>query len=207
MSKEPTRRERRAAERRERILRAAAEVFAEKGFHRATTKEIADRADVAEGTIYNYFENKDALLVAIIHQLAKLDERQALIEKVGSFRNFVGQHFVDRIQELGPIYQMFLNVLPEILANPDLRQTYYNDFMKEAIEVTERIVAARIDKGDVKADIDLPLVMRLLAAMMYGLQILMVMGDEVVQDAWDNPERLSNAFVQMMFDGLSAEDE
>ncbi|MFL7790868.1 MAG: helix-turn-helix domain-containing protein, partial [Anaerolineae bacterium] len=41
--------------RRNQILDAAAAVFAEKGFHRTTTKEIASRAGIAEGTIYNYF--------------------------------------------------------------------------------------------------------------------------------------------------------
>ncbi len=47
------RRERRIAARKEQILDAAAQVFAAKGFHRATTKEIAEAADVSEGTIYN----------------------------------------------------------------------------------------------------------------------------------------------------------
>ena len=44
--------------RRTQILMGAAQVFAKKGFHKATTKEIAQAAGVAEGTIYNYFKNK-----------------------------------------------------------------------------------------------------------------------------------------------------
>ncbi|MCK4450178.1 MAG: helix-turn-helix transcriptional regulator, partial [Anaerolineae bacterium] len=44
-----------AKARRAQILDAAATMFAKKGFHRATTKEIAKAASVSPGTIYNYF--------------------------------------------------------------------------------------------------------------------------------------------------------
>jgi len=47
------------------ILEAAARVFAQKGYHAATTKEIAAQAGVSEGTIYNYFQSKEDLLLSI----------------------------------------------------------------------------------------------------------------------------------------------
>ncbi len=58
-------RARHAQERRRAILEAAARVFSRKGFERATTREIAQEADIAEGTIYNYFASKDQLVVAL----------------------------------------------------------------------------------------------------------------------------------------------
>jgi hypothetical protein len=54
---------------------AATRVFAEKGFRRATTREVARVAVVSEGTIYNYFEDKDALLVAILDGLNETERR------------------------------------------------------------------------------------------------------------------------------------
>src|SRR5215831_6325877 len=51
------------AERQDQILDAAARVFAEKGFERATIHDVAQTAGVAEGSIYNYFKNKQDLLV------------------------------------------------------------------------------------------------------------------------------------------------
>ena len=56
--------------RRNQILEAAARVFAEKGFHRATTRHIASEAGVAEGTIYNYFDSKGDLLIGIMMRLS-----------------------------------------------------------------------------------------------------------------------------------------
>ena len=59
------RRARRTEERRRGILEAAARVFARKGFEKATTREIAEEADVSEGSIYNYFVSKRELLTAL----------------------------------------------------------------------------------------------------------------------------------------------
>lgn len=49
-------------DKREAILQATLELVAEKGFHDAPCSLIAERAGVAAGTIYRYFENKDVLI-------------------------------------------------------------------------------------------------------------------------------------------------
>src|SRR6266699_5171392 len=63
------------AARRKQILDAATQVFAEKGFHRATIKDIARVAGIADGTVYNYFENKTALMLGIFDRLNESDQR------------------------------------------------------------------------------------------------------------------------------------
>ena len=59
-------------DKREEIIRASLELIAEHGFHGAPMSMIADRAGVAAGTIYRYFENKDALIIALYREI---DER------------------------------------------------------------------------------------------------------------------------------------
>jgi AcrR family transcriptional regulator len=54
-----------AEERREAIVRAVIPVFAEKGFHAATTKELAQAADVSEALLYRHFPSKQKLFAAI----------------------------------------------------------------------------------------------------------------------------------------------
>lgn len=49
-----------------RILTAAVEIFAKKGYANSSTKEIAQRAGVSEGNLFNHFKNKRGLLDAII---------------------------------------------------------------------------------------------------------------------------------------------
>src|SRR5688572_18005102 len=55
----------RQEEKYERILQAALQVFAAKGFHEARISEIARAAGVADGTIYLYFKNKDDILLSL----------------------------------------------------------------------------------------------------------------------------------------------
>jgi len=57
------------AARRTQILDAATRVFASKGFNRATIRDVAQDAGVADGTIYNYFANKTDLLFGLLDRL------------------------------------------------------------------------------------------------------------------------------------------
>ena len=49
------------------ILNAAAEVFAQRGYHGASTKDIADRLGIQQAGIYHYFKSKDAALAEVCH--------------------------------------------------------------------------------------------------------------------------------------------
>jgi Transcriptional regulator len=60
----PGRRERRRAETRERIFRAALRLFAERGFAAVTVEDITEAADVGKGTFFNYFPSKEHIFAA-----------------------------------------------------------------------------------------------------------------------------------------------
>ncbi|MFK8024087.1 MAG: TetR/AcrR family transcriptional regulator [Ilumatobacter sp.] len=60
-----SRRDEKTAKVRESIMTAALEVFSEDTFAGARVQEVASRAGVALGTIYNHFENKEALANAV----------------------------------------------------------------------------------------------------------------------------------------------
>jgi AcrR family transcriptional regulator len=71
----PGRRQRRSTEFRERIFRAALDLFAKKGFANTTVEDITNAADVGKGTFFNYFPSKDHILISFSDmQIAKLQD-------------------------------------------------------------------------------------------------------------------------------------
>lgn len=109
----------RGGEKYERILQAAIDVIAEKGFHHARISDIASRAGVADGTVYLYFENKDHIL------------RAAIDSTFAQFSRRVGeniQHTQDPIQRLGIIARLHIETLIEnrslaVILQTEVRQS------------------------------------------------------------------------------------
>jgi len=195
-----TRRERRVAARRAQILEAAARLFAEKGFHRTTTRDIAEAADVSEGTLYNYFDNKEDMLIGIMSYLGENQHMGAsLIRSLPmNARDFLcatlnGQReFIDRNGA------MLQSVLSEILVDPELRQQYYQELVLPNFELLEAHLQARRELGQVR-DIDISLAVRILVSLVTGMFFLNVLGDPVVKDQADE---LSQVITSIFFDGI-----
>jgi len=55
---------------RDRILQAALEVFAQKGYHRALVDDIVRTSQTSKGAVYHHFPNKEALFLALVDELA-----------------------------------------------------------------------------------------------------------------------------------------
>jgi AcrR family transcriptional regulator len=55
---------------RERILRAALEVFARKGYHRAVVDDIVRASETSKGAVYHHFPNKEAIFLALVDDFA-----------------------------------------------------------------------------------------------------------------------------------------
>src|SRR5215470_12248427 len=91
-----SRRERNKQDKLQRIKKAAFELFQERGYDRATTQEIADRADVSSGTLFFYAKTKEDLLgiVMVADLLETLDRARATLPEEGSFPEKVAHIFM-----------------------------------------------------------------------------------------------------------------
>ena len=76
----------RAEAQRERILNAALKCFVESGFHAASIASIAEAAQMSASLMYRYFENKNAIVLAIIER--QLEEKRCRIRQLQSSHNF-----------------------------------------------------------------------------------------------------------------------
>jgi TetR/AcrR family transcriptional regulator, fatty acid metabolism regulator protein len=106
----------RTTSKRERILRAAVEVFARNGYFNAKVSEIAKAAGVADGTIYLYFDGKEDLLITIFreHTRTYLQSLQTHLESISRpedrFRAAIRHHLesLGRDRALAVVYQVEL---------------------------------------------------------------------------------------------------
>src|ERR1700749_3215301 len=90
-----SRRERKKQENRAQLLAAARAVFAEMGFGAASVRDIVRRTDLATGTFYNYFEDKDAIFAAVVGEITdELLRRHRLGRtKATTAEEFMRRHF------------------------------------------------------------------------------------------------------------------
>jgi len=188
------------AARRNQILDAATNVFAEKGFHRATIKDIAKTAGIADGTIYTYFASKADLLLGILNRLNETEVRgQQFTEgSERDFRSFLVAYLRHRMSLLWPNAEVFRAVLPELLVNPHLREMYYQQVIAPTMLLAEQYFQTQMEHGYVRK-VDVSLAARASAGMILGLLVLQLLGDEQVALRW---EELAEVLVTLIFDGL-----
>lgn len=142
------RRRRRPEARREEILQAAVRLFAERGYGRTTTREIARAAGISEGTIYTYFGSKQDLLFSFIEEAAvhPLSSLMASVERAGDeevFRTFLRDRFEVWQRNL-PLLKV---VFSEALFNRDLARALYTRVVGPATEYLRRFVSQRVCEG------------------------------------------------------------
>lgn len=99
-----------AADRKKQILKAAVEVFAERGFHRTRVSDIAKQAGVAYGLIYHYFDSKDDVLNSVF------DENWSVFMKVlQDLEKNADMKAADKLASVAALLIDALEVAPSII--------------------------------------------------------------------------------------------
>lgn len=177
--------------RRGQILAAAADAFAAAGFHRTKMRDVAARAGLAEGTIYNYFGGKDDLLLALLDVVNETDERPAAFADAAeeSVEAFVRRYVAHRLEAVEPHLGVLRAILSELLVDPDLRARYYGDTVAPTLKLAEDYLAEKADEGEI-APQDPGLLARALAAQVLGLALLRMLGDARLEAEWGTLQEL-----------------
>lgn len=140
--------------RRDEILDAAAAVFAEKGFHNATLKDIADRVGVLPAGLYHYFASKDAALIEVCRRggRAFLETMRASLEEdrsaPGLLRDAIRRHMHNNRRELVFIFAFRRSGLPGAVL-PDLQH-----MAGEYQSMWEEVIARGVRQGELAPGTD-----------------------------------------------------
>ena len=203
-------RERKKAEVRQRILATAAELFGANGLAVTTIENIAERAGVSAGTVYNYFGSKNALLLAGLES-----DTDAMIEAGNSVLARPGANPAKAVQRLLGVYLDKLVSwepgLIRVVFAASLQRTGGVDMTAELVHMDERLIEQLVllltglqEKGRLRSDVD-PGEAGLLifSIMVTQLMFLVAFGDI-------DPATLKNHInrqIDLSFEGLRAPDE
>lgn len=189
---------------RQAILQAAVRVFSEKGYFGARMRDVAAAAQVADGTLYLYFESKEALLTAVLEEFAETFVQEARRDCEGvsdpqkRLQAVLERHLssFEANRPLATVFQIELRHSRKFLRQIARGQ------LSRYLDLLRQIVAEGIARGVFRAHLD----PRLAARAIFGAV------DELVT-AWvlsDKPEPLKQRLaplLEILFFGLCAEND
>jgi AcrR family transcriptional regulator len=135
-------------EKQKRIFESAIEVFAEKGYAASSTSEIAQRAGVAEGTIFRHYKTKKELLLSIVTPaMVKLmapfvlrEFGEVLKKEYSSYDQFLRAMIENRIAFLHKNKRLLKIIVQEIPFHPDLQEQFKSVVLSQVIERLGRVI-------------------------------------------------------------------
>ncbi|MGA8254821.1 MAG: helix-turn-helix domain-containing protein [Mycobacterium sp.] len=162
-----------ADETRRRIVRAAREVFSERGYDGATFQAIAVRADLTRPAINHYFSSKRLLYCEVVDQTnelvvtAGIEHARRVTSLMGRLAEFIGVAM--RASSEDPSVPAFLvTAVLESQRHPELSRNE-NDAVVISREFLNWAVNDAIERGELKADTDVPSLAETLLIVLVGV--------------------------------------
>ncbi|HET9566208.1 MAG TPA: TetR/AcrR family transcriptional regulator [Mycobacterium sp.] len=162
-----------AAETRERILQAAREVFSELGYDAATFQAIAIRADLTRPAINHYFASKRLLYRDVVEQTntkvvsAGVARAQGQTTVLGRLSAFFSAAMQADSEDRSAAAFLVTSVL-ESQRHPELIHEEH-DSLKNSRAFVSWVVNDAIEKGELTTDTDIPQLVEMLVAVMWGM--------------------------------------
>jgi len=140
------------AAKREKIINSATTLFAEKGFNDTSMLEIAQKSDVAEGTVYEYFRNKENLLISIPYEkLTKLYDNvsgNAIEKKIKKIISSIFEFYYEE-KDYSTILVLMLRT------NKKFHKSESNGIIENFFNLIERDIEKGQAENIFKADLDI----------------------------------------------------
>lgn len=133
---------------RTKILQAALQLFAKRGYDGTTTKDLAKSAGVAEGTLFRYFANKKAILieVATAGWVEILTDLLTELSEMGSYKA-VSQVMRRRMLNMRKNSDLMRVCFIEAQYHPELKESIQAEVINKMTDVAEAFFETAMDKG------------------------------------------------------------
>ncbi len=133
---------------RDKILKAAQKLFARNGYDGTTTKELAEKAGIAEGTLFRHFTNKKAILIEVATQ-GWIDLLTDLLTELSEMASYeaISQVMYKRMLRLGDNYDMMRVCFMEVQFHQDLRDKIQSEVIEKMTTVAEAFFQTAMERG------------------------------------------------------------
>ena len=141
------------AERRAQILDAASHVFAKVGFAGATLRQVADAAGVSKGTVFHYFETKESLLRAVVHDrvVTKLEATRELVRTHDGTASALVRSMVRHIwRELSDDLDI-VGLSCQVIADPsqsEISRLFFDEVAEPSRQLWDEVIASGVASGE-----------------------------------------------------------
>lgn len=177
----------------EKVMLAAEKIFGEKGFHAGTTKEIAEEAGVAEGTIFKYFKSKKDLLSCIISPIITKNAQTLIYSRKDEpIRDVLVWIATDRVKFLKSIFPVMKVILFEGQIDNTFRQKLFQEITSNVAKHLETLFAEKIKKGEIKSDLDPFIITRTFMPFVFGTALI----NEISNGAFFEPLSIDKTIPQ-----------
>lgn len=193
-------------EKRPLILQAATEVFAEQGFVAATVAEIAQRAGIGKGTVYEYFSSKDELLFAVFEWMNEriLKRFEALLAEEGTTRERLQRMLGIAAEVTCEQVEMQAVVLDFWAASRGTKsEERYNQACVESFRTYRQLAADVIREGQTAGELNPAIDAEATAVMMVAA--IDGLGVQIFFDRELDPARLIDNFSEVLLTGLEVQ--
>lgn len=198
--------DRKITDKQSKILQAAVETFADKGFASASTSEIAKKAGVAEGTIFKHYKTKKDLLLAIVTPIiTKMvapfilkDFNKIFKESFSSYEDFLRAVIRNRLEFAKsnlPILKIFIQ---EIAFHHELQEEFKKQVASQVLDRISKVVQQFQEKDEI-VDIPHHTVIRYTASSILGMLITRFI--LVPEKEWDDEQEIEST-VYLIMNGL-----
>src|SRR5258708_21520902 len=188
----PSRRQRHSSEIRERLFRAALDLFASKGFAETTVEDITESADVGKGTFFNYFPSKDHILLAFVEmQLGKLEAAIEMAHRAGEpMPEFLRSLVIRMTQEPTRNPAIVRAVLQAYLSTTPVREAMM-DLQKRMHGLHTQMIQLGQDRGEIRNDLPAAEIAQVFRQTIFGtLLIWSLYGDATLHPPIETSLRL-----------------
>ena len=182
------------SETRTRILKSALRLFAHKGYDGTTTRDLAEAAGVAEGTLFRHFTNKKAILVEVASQgwIELLTDLLTELSEMGSYKA-VAQVMRRRMLHMHQNADLLRVCFMEAQFHADLRDQIQTEVITKMTDVAEVFFQSAMDQGIYR-----PMDAKLVARVFLGMFAVAGFSQDTIMAADASPQDM-----QAMAEGLA----